>query len=299
MVENNKGFYVMIGDVSNTRIMRVFPRKTTATPDDELTCIGSPDDMECSRQDWDEVHISTLFTYDIPVAEMLFKEWSATCSIVRLGGPAFGDSGCEFTPGMYVKQPYVVTSRGCPNNCWFCDVWKREGGIRELEIKDGSNVLDSNLLACSPEHIKAVFEMLEHQPGSPQFTGGLEAARLEKWHVKLLKKVKTSQMFFAYDTPDDFEPLKKAGELLRLANFTRSHLRCYVLIGGPNDTTKKAERRLLQAWECGFMPMAMLWKNKAGDEDKEWRRFQRNWARPAITKRVAVERFFMSKSNFI
>jgi hypothetical protein len=91
-------------------------------------------------------------------------------------------------------------------------------------------------------------------------------------------------MFFAYDTPDDLDPLIEAGRKLRFADFTRYHLRCYVLIGFPKDTFANAEKRLMEAWTAGFMPMAMLWKNKQGDEDYEWRRFQRVWARPAITK---------------
>lgn len=246
--------------------MRVFPRRTNATPEDCLTAIGYPEEYVAPNRmfflpDYDEVHISVLFKYDIEKAEALKTAWSKTCDKVKLGGPAFGDPGGDFSPGMYVKRPYVITSRGCPNNCWFCDVWKREGNIRELSIKDGSNILDSNLLACSDNHIKQVFKMLSRQNERPQFTGGLEAARLKEWHVKLLRGSKTDQMFFAYDTPDDYEPLREAGKLLRLANFTRRHLRCYVLVGYPKDNFTLAKRRLLQAWECGFMPMAMLWRD--------------------------------------
>ena len=34
--------------------------------------------------------------------------------------------------------------------------------------------------------------------------------------------------------------------------------------------------------EAGFTPMAMLWKDEQGRTDREWRRFQRTWARPAL-----------------
>ena len=91
-------------------------------------------------------------------------------------------------------------------------------------------------------------------------------------------------MYFAYDTPDDHEPLIEAGKKLRYADFTRRHLYCYVLIGFPKDNFKDAERRLIQTWSAGFMPMAMLWKNKDGDVNEEWRKFQRLWARPAIIR---------------
>jgi radical SAM superfamily enzyme YgiQ (UPF0313 family) len=112
--------------------------------------------------------------------EKLEKAWRNVAP-VTVGGPAFDEPGGEFVPGMYLKPGYVITSRGCPNNCWFCQVPKREGGvIRELEIKDGNNILDDNLLACSEDHIRKVFDMLKKQKyGRPFFTGGLEAARLK------------------------------------------------------------------------------------------------------------------------
>ena len=265
------------------KIARVFPRKTEATPDDELVFFDRPGFFE---KDIDEVHISVAFTYDIERANILAEHWGKIAP-VKIGGPAFNDPGGEFIPGIYLKKGYVITSRGCPNKCWFCQVPKREGRkIRELEIKDGWNILDSNLLACSHSHIKNVFKMLSRQKEKAQFTGGFEAKRLRNWHVSLLWELRPQQMFFAYDTPDDLEPLIEAGKKLHYADFTRQHLRCYCLIGDKDDTFDKAEKRLMQAWIAGFLPMAMLWKNKDGDEDPKWAEFQRLWARPAITKTI-------------
>ena len=58
---------------------------------------------------------------------------------VHMGGPAFNMPGGDFVPGMYLKKGYVITSRGCPNRCWFCSVPRREGGrLRELPITEGN-----------------------------------------------------------------------------------------------------------------------------------------------------------------
>lgn len=267
------------------KIARVFPRKTNATPDDNLVFFdGPPEGIEV-----DEVHISLVFSYDKDIACDLYEMWRHVAPVVKVGGPAMRDPGGDFVPGMYVKKGYVITSRGCPNNCWFCSVPKREGGIRELPITDGWNLLDSNILACSDSHIKRVFEMLGNQDHRAELTGGLEAKILTDNHVSLLWDLRPLQMFFAYDTPDDLEPLIEAGKKLRYANFTRHNMRCYVLIGYPRDTVLDAEKRLLQTWGAGFMPAAMLWKNEDGDTDIEWRRFQRLWARPAATKAVVKE----------
>ena len=262
-------------------VLRVFPRKTKATPEDNYALIGDPPLF--IPEDITEIHISVAFTWDLPEAERLADAW-ARYGQVELGGPAFNQPGGEFTPGMYVKDGYVITSRGCPNHCWFCAVPKREyNGLHELEIKDGWNVLDDNLLACSEKHIREVFEMLKRQKHKPVFTGGLEAKILKRWHVELLKEAKTERMYFAYDTPDDLEPLIEASRMFKEAEMLNPRkLKCYVLIGWPKDTFEAAEQRLETTLKLGFCPYAMLYRDKNGKMSQEWRRFQREWLRPEI-----------------
>lgn len=270
------------------RVLRVFPRRTRATPDDELVVVGRGPDW---FDEADEVHVSVTFSWDMPAAEKLVKAWGAVAR-VKMGGPATGMAGGEFTPGLYLKHGYVITSRGCPNRCWFCEVPKREGGIRELPIQQGWNVLDDNLLACSDEHVKKVFGMLKRQRQRAEFTGGLEAARLKYWHVEELAELNPKQLFFAYDTSDDLEPLRAAGRKLLDAGFSRaSHtLRCFVLCGFPKDTIARAERRMLETLGAGFTPMAMLYRDKTGARETDWRKFQRQWARPAMIHSRAEEK---------
>jgi len=102
-------------------ILRVFPRRTSATPDDEYVRIGPPD-MLGLPPDVEEVHISVTFTWDVPEALLLYKAWREVHPKVLLGGPAFGDNRIDderaagdFVPGRYLKRGYVITSRGCPN----------------------------------------------------------------------------------------------------------------------------------------------------------------------------------------
>jgi hypothetical protein len=262
------------------KVIRVFPRRTKATPIDEDVRIN------CGPELWDkadEVHISVAFTWDLPRAEWLAKQWGHIAP-VKIGGPAIGEKSGDFTPGMYLKRGYVITSRGCPNHCWFCSVPKREGDVRELHITEGWNVQDDNLLACSDAHINAVFEMLERQKHPIEFTGGLESARMKPWIAAALHVLHPKQMFFSYDTPNDLEPLREAGKMLHDAGFTTiSHCqRCFVLCGYPKDSMDLAEIRMKEAMDAGFTPMAMLWKDETGKQDRIWRKFQREWARPAI-----------------
>ena len=258
-------------------IARVFLKQTSVTPDDALAFIGEPPLIVPKV---DEVHISVIFTWDMSKAQELQKLWQRVAP-VKIGGPATGLPSGEFIPGMYLKKGSTITSRGCINHCWFCSVWKREPKLIELPIKDGWIVFDDNLLACSEKHIREVFAMLKRQPHKAQFKGGLEAKLLQDWHVELLRDLNPATMFFAYDTPDDKEPLERAAKMLN-PYFSRNKLFCYVLIGWEGDTFEAATERLEFVKSLGICPFAMLYRDQEGKTEASWRKFQRSWCRPAI-----------------
>jgi len=260
--------------------IRVFPRRTTTTPTDPNVFVDEPPNLEHI----DIVHISVTFTYDKPRAEKLARICELLGYTVELGGPAYGKPSGDFQLGLYLKDGYVITSRGCNRHCKHCLVPIREGGLRELPITYGHNVLDDNLLACSPEHITGVFEMLKREHSRtgkrPLFTGGLEAALLQPWHIDLLREAKTERMYFAYDTPDDWEPLLFAGKLLRDGGISKHKARCYVLTGYGSDTFDDADKRIRDTWKAGFIPFVMQYRDAGGKVSSEWRKFLCDWERP-------------------
>lgn len=263
------------------KIARVFPRKTKATPTDDLVFFDYPSLL---TPEVDEVHVSVTFTYDIEKAEDLYYQWEQLGVPIKIGGPAMGDKTTEFIPGRYLKEGFVRTSVGCNNNCWFCKVPGREGPLRELPVQEGYNIIDDNFLQCSKAHKQAVFNMLSQQKERPIFSGGLEAKILTKWDAQLLAQCKPKSIYFAYDTPDDYEPLVAAGKLLREEGITpRSHvLCCYVLIGYKGDTFEKAEKRLIDTMRAGFMPFSMLYRDDTGAVSKEWVSFNTDWCNKIV-----------------
>lgn len=260
------------------KLIRVFPRKTRQTPTDEGVLIRP---LPLVRPDAEEIRISVAFTYDLPWAYHMQELWGEGVSV---GGPATGQPSGEFVPGLYLKRGNIITSRGCPNRCAHCSVWRREPGLRELPIHDGWNIQDDNLLACSRKHIRAVFAMLLRQKRPVVFTGGLEAARLEDWHIDLLSLLRSPTLWFAYDTPDDFEPLVVTAKKLRDAgfHFAGHRICCYVLCGTPKDDMRAAEARIRSVMELGYFPQAMVYRDQRGKITPEWRTFGRQWANKTI-----------------
>lgn len=265
------------------RIIRVFPRRTALTPRDEYVFFDVPG---LFIPEHDEVHVCCIFTWDIEVAQYLYYQWKeSTDKPVYIDGPAFGNSGGEFVPGRYVKKGVIFTSRGCPNNCGFCLVPKREGKLREMPIFPGNIINDNNFLACSRQHRGQAYEMLRKQK-AVEFKGGLEAGRLTDWDIEQMRSIRIRRLFFACDSDESLPVIRKTAEQLYSAGFKRDNLHCYVLIG---DDMKQNEARLLSVLEAGMMPFAQLYQPPEWIEySPEWRKFARLWSRPA---------FYMAKYN--
>jgi len=249
------------------------------TPIDADAYVGLPD---LFTPQYDEVHISVTFTWDLKKVKELEYAWSKYGCVV-VGGVALDDCGGIFCPGKYVKHGVTITSRGCPNKCGFCFVPKREGRLRILPIVEGNIIQDNNLTACPRNHIDNVFDMLAKQ-SRIVFQGGVESARVDDYFVGKLRSIRLKEVWMAYDHDNADKPLERAvGKLSKY--FKRDKLRCYVLIGYKDDTIEKADVRLRKAWEIGVLPFAMLYRDEQNTpHSKEWRKFQREWARPAIMR---------------
>jgi hypothetical protein len=270
------------------RILRVFPKRTSLTPDDPWVVVGVPDKVRPPL--FDEVHVSCTFTWNKAVAERLGELWREQCPRTRVvvGGPAFGSPSHEFVPGRYVRYGISISSRGCPNSCDWCYVPKREGKLRLLPICPGNDLQDNNITAWPRSHWDMLVAMLESQT-CIRFSGGLEAARFRDWHVDGFKRLRPShvrEIWFAADTDSALRPLAKvAGKMLPMfdgyKDKGRRKLRCYVMIG--RESLRAAEARLECVWGMGFLPFAQLFQD--GDRrvryNADWRKLERKWARPA------------------
>jgi hypothetical protein len=273
------------------KTLRIFPRKTKATPDDKdvrIDCLPSFFDSA------DRVEVSVAFTVDRAKAEKLAHEWEAVAP-VTIGGPAYNDAGGEFEPGRYLRHGYVITSRGCPNKCPRCLVPIREGALRLLKINDGWNLLDNNILACPDYHIKAVFAMLARQPQRPELTGGIDASLLKPWHVDAIASLRPKSVWTAYDHPGEYDALRNAAAMFADAGLINgSHtVGAYVLMGWCGDTPEKAEERCRQVIALGIRTQAMLLNGGdevKRDDYKRWRDLRRHYTNAATVGSMIAEK---------
>lgn len=263
------------------RIARVFPRRTSATPDDNLAFVGDP---PLFLPEADEVHVSCTFTWDRPEAERLARAWAGHGYRVLLGGPAYDAPAGDFVPGMYVKTGMTITSRGCVRRCPFCFVPKREGKLTLLSIQPGWDILDNNLLACPRGHIESVLDMLEQQPRAARFTGGIDARLCRPWFARRLRRMRVHILYTAYDVPGARPAAERAIQMLRDEGLSQRQVGCYVLVGFDGDTLEHAEARLEWVFQTGGTPFAMFYR-PADDLrftiPRTWRSFVRKWNRPA------------------
>jgi hypothetical protein len=222
-----------------------------------------------------------VFKWCRDLAEKIAASWRDHYDTVLIGGPAYGDYGDDFTPGMYMKHGCTITSRGCVKHCGWCP--EKDRPLRELAVKPGWIVQDSNLLACSERHVRAVFDMLREQDRSITFSGGLDKHFLKPWHRELFDSIKIEALWFACDITSDLPWLEKAAEILE--GIPTEKLRCYTMIGYDDvpEPLDVAEHRIERVFELGFLPFCQLYKpdDYVKIYPPEWKAVQRKWARPA------------------
>lgn len=259
--------------------IRVFPGRTPWTPDDPMAFVGYPPLFRPGTPDT-PVYVSVVFKWLRRRGEELARAWSDYYRDVRIGGPAYdGGAGGEFTPGMFLKRGCTITSRGCTKECGWCV--ERFNALREITIHPGWIVQDSNLLACSERHIRAVFDMLREQNRNIFFNGGLDKHFLKDWHRPLFDSIKIGELWFACDVTTDLPWLERAAKIIEGIPLRKR--RCYTMIGYDTEDIVSAERRIERVLELGFMPFCQLYQPDEGVKvySEEWRKVRRKWSRPA------------------
>ena len=111
----------------------------------------------------------------------------------------------DLYPKLTKDKAYGFLTRGCPNNCGFCSVSKKEGLVtyKVADLSEWWNgqreivLLDPNILACR-QHLE-LLEQLSKSGALVDFTQGLDARFITEEVALLLKDIRKTAVHFAFD----------------------------------------------------------------------------------------------------
>ena len=172
-------------------------------------------------------------------------------------------------PQFTKETAYGFLTRGCPNNCAFCCVCKKEGKVSHKvadlnEFWSGQKnivLLDPNILACR-QHLDLLRQLAE-SGAWVDFNQGLDARFITEANLKLLMQIKIKIIHFAFDFMKNekriVSGLKMAKEYLKLDE--RNSV-VYMLTNF--DTTIKEDLyRVKLIQECGYVPDIRIYRKNA------------------------------------
>ena len=179
-----------------------------------------------------------------------------------------------------LREAVGFLTRGCPNRCPICIVSSKEGcaskPVAELsEFWSGQKritLYDPNILACRDR--ERLFSQIAESGAAVRFEQGLDARLIDSDSVGLIKRIKTGELFFAWDLEKNTERITR-GLLAFKAAFPEKRprdLKVYVLVN--YDTDFKFDVHRVEWLKAnGFNPYVMVYDKF--DCHTKYRRLQR------------------------
>lgn len=182
-----------------------------------------------------------------PEIEHIFPDYS-------LYGEASQNTACGFL------------SRGCPNNCEFCIVSKKDGHcsrkVADLSTfwngQQNIKIFDPNLLACKDR--EKLLLQLANSKANIEHMQGLDARFIDDETAKLICKSKIKMVHFAFDLMKNEERILK-GLKTFAQHFDKGnrYKRVYILTNF-NTTLVEDWYRVKRVYELGYSPYVMIYQ---------------------------------------
>lgn len=163
---------------------------------------------------------------------------------------------------------YGFLTRGCPRNCEFCIVGKKEGLVSK-KVSDLNNfwngqknieLLDPNTFAC--KDWKEISNQLIQSGSWINFNQGIDARIMTKEKLEYIKKMKIKSLHFAWDNFNDREMIIEKFRLIKeVLQYDRRKLVVYVLTNF-NTTHEQDLQRIYELRELGFWPYVMIFEKE-------------------------------------
>lgn len=169
-------------------------------------------------------------------------------------------------PTLTKNTAYGFLTRGCPNDCGFCIVSKKEGRISK-KVADLSEfwrgqsyikLLDANLLACK-DRID-LLNQLAKSGAKVDFTQGLDARFITDEVADLLASLKIDKAHFAFDFMKNERAIIKGLQIFQQKCTVRSREAIVYMLTNYDTTIKDDLYRVNAIRDLGFQPDVRIYR---------------------------------------
>ena len=180
-----------------------------------------------------------------------------------------------------IDTAFGFLSRGCPRQCQFCIVGKKEGTcsykVADLsEFWDGQKnicLCDPNILAC--KDWRDLLQQLIDSKACVDFNQGLDIRFITDEKIDMLNRIKVKDLHFAWDRYQDKDIiLPKFKQFRERSKIRQKDLIVYVLCGYDSTFDQDLER-VTTLREIGFTPYVMLYEKNTIPKGHQLRKLQR------------------------
>lgn len=161
---------------------------------------------------------------------------------------------------------YGFLTRGCPNNCSFCIVSKKEG-LCSRKVADLSEfwrgqknieLLDPNILACKDK--MGLLGQLAESGAKVNFNQGLDARFITEEVAKALSEIRIKTVHFAFDFMKNEERIVAGLKTFQRLCPTESRNATVYMLTNFDTTLEEDIYRLRKIQECGFQPDVRIYR---------------------------------------
>lgn len=174
---------------------------------------------------------------------------------------------------LYPQYKYATgfLTRGCPRNCGFCIVGKKEG-LCSHQVADLSEfwrgqkeikLLDPNLLACK-EH-ESILKQLADSKATVDFTQGIDIRLTNPDNIQLLNQVKTKMIHFAWDNPKE-DLTKYFKRFSEHTNIKSDRNKSVYVLTNFNSSIDEDLYRIYTLRDLGYSPYVMIYQKDTADK---------------------------------
>lgn len=175
-------------------------------------------------------------------------------------------------PELTKNTAYGFLTRGCPNNCSYCLVSKKEG-LKSRKVANLSEfwkgqtyikLLDGNLLACNER--EELLQQLIESKARVDFTQGLDARFITPRIMDLLTKINLERVHFAFDFMKNEKVIIKGLKLFKERSDLPDQKTIVYMLTNYDTSIEEDLYRLNKISELGYLPDVRIYRKSTAPQ---------------------------------